>query len=70
MSMGCKGEGVSCHTWFGGDISLWYMGTIVLGGIFQFTGIGAIEVTHESSPTPNPLMSRPRIIDHTPTVNV
>ena len=27
-------------------------------------------ITHESNPTPNPLTSRPRIIDQTPTVNV
>jgi hypothetical protein len=49
--------------WFGGDISLWYIGTIVLGASrikFGMPNLAEAEGTYDSSPTPRPLMIRPR----------
>lgn len=66
-----------CHTirdiltWFGGDISLWYMGTIVLERVVSRSKEAQTSMfTHESKPTPSPEMTRPITMTQKPEVKV
>lgn len=61
------------RTWFGGDISLWYIGTIVLAKVKPFIldhKLAINDNTYDSKPTPKPAITRPTTITQKPGVKV
>ena len=61
------------RTCVGGDISLWYIGTIVLAKVKPFIldhKLAINDNTYDSKPTPKPAITRPTTMTQKPGVKV